>query len=113
MSEALNYEHACFQGGVERVFGGLRNRFHILRNTPSHPIRSHLRLVLALCGVDNFILSHDEPESTEMDFLLRLPLETLQLPFVADDLLSLSAEEDSASIPEDRKISINSGRIHL
>ncbi len=100
--EAFNYEHACLRNVVERAFGVLKNRFHILRSTPSHPIRSQLRLVFALCGVHNFILSYGEPESTEMDLLSTAEntstARNTSNAVDANDVSPLSAEEESASI---------------
>lgn len=60
--ELFNLRHSSLRVTVERAFGALKNRFHILYNKPFHPYKTQVKLVLACCIIHNWILGHGEDE---------------------------------------------------
>jgi hypothetical protein len=47
---------------VERAFGALKGRFHILDNKPFHTYKTQVKLVLAYCILHNWILRFGEDD---------------------------------------------------
>lgn len=67
--ELFNLRHSSLRVTVERAFGALKNRFHILDNKPFHPYKTQVKLVHACCILHNWIIGHGQdecipPEST-------------------------------------------------
>jgi len=54
----FNLRHSSLRVTVERAFGALKSRFHIIDNKPFHPYKTQVNLVLACCIFHNWILSH-------------------------------------------------------
>ena len=56
---------------MERAFGALKNRFHILDNKPFHTYKTQVKLVLACCNLHNWIIRFgmDEVVPEEDGFL--------------------------------------------
>jgi hypothetical protein len=54
--ELFNLRHSSLHVTIERAFGALKNRFHILDNKPFHPYKTQVKLVLACCILHNWIL---------------------------------------------------------
>lgn len=54
--EFFNYRHESKQSVIERAFGVLKRRFHLLREArEGYLIRTQVRLTFALAAVHNFI----------------------------------------------------------
>ncbi|XP_043687717.1 putative nuclease HARBI1 [Telopea speciosissima] len=53
--EFFNYRHSSFRNVIERTFGVLKNRFKILRHMSSFDIRFQPYIVIACCGLHNYI----------------------------------------------------------
>nr|XP_034569864.1 protein ALP1-like [Setaria viridis] len=60
--ELFNLRHSSLRVTVERAFGALKNRFHILDNKPYHPFKTQVKLVLACCILHNWIIGHGQDE---------------------------------------------------
>jgi hypothetical protein len=59
--ELFNLRHSSLRVTVERAFGALKNRFHILDNKPFHPYKTQVKLV-PCCIIHNWIVGHGEDE---------------------------------------------------
>jgi hypothetical protein len=60
--EFFNLGHSSLRVTVERAFGALKNRFHILDNKPYHPCKTQVKLVFACCILHNWIVGQDQDE---------------------------------------------------
>jgi len=56
--ELFNLRHSSLRNAIERIFGILKRRFKILRSPPEYAFQHQVLLVLALCGLHNFIRNH-------------------------------------------------------
>lgn len=76
--ELFNLRHSSLRNVVERVFGVLKMRFHILEKRPKYSIQTQIQLVYALVALHNFIgranadddLFKDELRRMETDILM-------------------------------------------
>ncbi|XP_039162381.1 putative nuclease HARBI1 isoform X2 [Eucalyptus grandis] len=57
--ELFNHKHSSLRNVIERSFGALKNRFTILRHMPPFPIRKQVLIVIACCGLHNYIRDQD------------------------------------------------------
>ena len=48
---------------MERIFGVVKKRFHLLTAAPQYPIKTQSRLVLAACALHNFVVSYDSDDA--------------------------------------------------
>jgi hypothetical protein len=62
--ELFNLRHASARNVIERIFGVMKRRFHILVNPPEYSMDIQARIPPALCALHNFI-RHSDP--TEID----------------------------------------------
>jgi hypothetical protein len=46
--ELFNLRHSSLRVTIERAFGALKNRFHIIDNKPFYPFKTQVKLVLWL-----------------------------------------------------------------
>ncbi|XP_062100555.1 uncharacterized protein LOC133806473 [Humulus lupulus] len=53
--ELFNYRHSSLRNVIERCFGVLKARFPILKQMPSYDLRIQKYIVIACCGIHNFI----------------------------------------------------------
>ena len=53
--ELFNYRHSSLQNVIERTFGVLKNKFQILRLMHQFPVETQASIVLACCGLHNYI----------------------------------------------------------
>ena len=68
--ELFNLRHSSLRVTIERAFGALKNRFKILYNKPFHPYKTQVKLVLACCILQNWILHH----GLQIKFMRKLPM---------------------------------------
>ncbi|XP_042488222.1 uncharacterized protein LOC122068433 [Macadamia integrifolia] len=54
-NELFNHRHSSLQNVIERTFGVLKNRFHILKSMKAYDIEDQSRIVVACCGIHNYI----------------------------------------------------------
>lgn len=59
--------HARARNVIERIFGVVKKRFAILRQTNNFTIDGQARVVPACCAVHNFIRIHDPDDSLSDD----------------------------------------------
>jgi hypothetical protein len=55
--ELFNLRHSSLRNAIERIFGVLKKRFPILKESTSYPLRTQVRLVNVTCILHNFIRS--------------------------------------------------------
>lgn len=60
--ELFNLRHSSLRNAIERVFGVIKNRFPILKNTSSHSFDTVTDVIIACCTLHNFIHSHSNGE---------------------------------------------------
>jgi DDE superfamily endonuclease len=69
--ELFNLRHASLRNVIERIFGVVKRKFRILAQAAEYPIETQADLILAVCGLYNFILEHEgasqEVEDTEIE----------------------------------------------
>lgn len=53
--ECFNSRHSSCRNVIERAFGVLKSRFHILKSIPYHPLRRQKLIHIACCALHNFI----------------------------------------------------------
>jgi len=53
--ELFNLRHAQLRNVIERLFGVLHCRFHILNSRPEYDLAIQAQLVLVVCALHNFI----------------------------------------------------------
>ncbi|WVZ88353.1 hypothetical protein U9M48_034884, partial [Paspalum notatum var. saurae] len=56
MQEKFNYHHASLRNVVERAFGVLKAKWHILREVPLYAREKQTKMIIACCAVHNFLL---------------------------------------------------------
>jgi hypothetical protein len=72
--ELSNLRHSSLCTTIKRAFGALKGRFRILDNTPFHPYKSQVEIVIACCILHNWILSFGVDEIIPGDdFVEELP----------------------------------------
>ncbi|OJA11630.1 hypothetical protein AZE42_13458, partial [Rhizopogon vesiculosus] len=60
--ELFNLRHSSARNVIERIFGVLKHRFHILLLSPEYSMEIQARIPAALCAAHNFIRTHDPDE---------------------------------------------------
>ena len=63
--ELYNLRHASARNVVERIFGILKRRFHILLLAPEYCMEVQAHIPPALCAIHNFIRIHDPHDIEE------------------------------------------------
>ena len=63
--ELFNLRHAQLRNVIERIFGVLRRRFHILNTAPEYDLDTQAQLVLVTCALHNFIRHRANGEDDE------------------------------------------------
>ncbi|KZP25609.1 hypothetical protein FIBSPDRAFT_782881, partial [Athelia psychrophila] len=58
--ELFNLRHASARNVIERIFGVLKRRYHILQLAPEYALEIQVRLPCALAALHNFIRENDE-----------------------------------------------------
>ncbi|XP_042515389.1 uncharacterized protein LOC122089764 [Macadamia integrifolia] len=53
--ELFNHKHSSLRNVIERTFGVLKNRFHILKSMKAYDIEDQSRIVVTCCGIHNYI----------------------------------------------------------
>ncbi|XP_042496276.1 uncharacterized protein LOC122075350 [Macadamia integrifolia] len=53
--ELFNHKHSSLRNVIERTFGVLKNRFHILKSMKAYDIEDQSIIVVACCGIHNYI----------------------------------------------------------
>ncbi|XP_038693816.1 protein ALP1-like [Tripterygium wilfordii] len=64
--EAFNHAHSSLRSVIERTFGVLKNKWHILSTMPPYSFRTQVKIVVACAVLHNFIRLHamDDPDFT-------------------------------------------------
>lgn len=75
--ELFNLRHSSLRNVVERVFGVLKNRFHILEKRPRYDKETQVRLVYALVALYNFIRRTNAEDTLFKDEIARMQRDTL------------------------------------
>lgn len=65
--ELFNLRHAQARNVVERIFGVIKKKFHLLTAAPQYPIYTQTKLVLAICALHNFVRSYDPDDIAQYD----------------------------------------------
>ena len=62
--ELFNFWHSSLRNAIERAFGVLKKRFHIVSssNEPTYGVKMHKIIVLALCILHNYLIGADPNE---------------------------------------------------
>ncbi|XP_062075408.1 uncharacterized protein LOC133779465 [Humulus lupulus] len=60
--ELFNYRYSSLRNVIERCFGVLKARFPILKQMPSYDLRIQKYIVIACCGIHNFIRTNAEAD---------------------------------------------------
>ncbi|XP_062085765.1 uncharacterized protein LOC133791874 [Humulus lupulus] len=60
--ELFNYRHSSLRNVIERCFSVLKARFPILKQMPSYDLRIQKYIVIACCGIHNFIKTNAEAD---------------------------------------------------
>uniref|UniRef100_A0A803QX69 DDE Tnp4 domain-containing protein n=1 Tax=Cannabis sativa TaxID=3483 RepID=A0A803QX69_CANSA len=60
--ELFNYRHSSLRNVIERCFGVLKARFPILKQMPSYDLKIQKYIVIACCGIHNFIRTNAEKD---------------------------------------------------
>ena len=60
--ELFNLRHASARNIIERIFGVLKRRFHILLLAPEYNMNIQAQIPTALCAIHNFICENDPQE---------------------------------------------------
>ena len=58
--ELFNLRHSSLRNIIERIFGVVKRKFKILGQVPEYSIDTQVDLVLALCGLYNFICQYED-----------------------------------------------------
>ena len=56
--ELFNLRHSSLRTTVEQAFGTLKNRFKVLASKPYFPFRTQVKIVIACCVLQNWILEN-------------------------------------------------------
>ena len=61
----FNLQHVSLYNAIERVFGVLKNRFHIIASTtePSYHVDTQNEIILVCCILHNYLIGVDPDES--------------------------------------------------
>ncbi|WVZ86856.1 hypothetical protein U9M48_033577 [Paspalum notatum var. saurae] len=54
--EKFNYHHASLRNVVERAFGVLKAKWHILEAVPFYARKKQTKMIIACCALQNFLL---------------------------------------------------------
>jgi hypothetical protein len=72
LKEVFNHAHSSLRNVIERRFGVLKNKWHILGHLPSYLIHKQAQIIIACMVLHNFIrdsaLYDDDFENYEDDF---------------------------------------------
>ncbi|GJY19462.1 ALP1-like protein [Tanacetum coccineum] len=55
----FNFMHSSVRNVIERAFGVLKARFHILKDIPNYPLRRQMLIPHACCALHNYIRMED------------------------------------------------------
>ena len=58
--ELFNLRHLSLRNIIEQIFGVVKRKFKILGQVPEYSIDTQVDLVLALCGLYNFICQYED-----------------------------------------------------
>lgn len=64
--ELFNLRHSSLRNVIERIFGILKRSFRIIRTAPEYRFEDQVLLVLALCGLHNYIREHAAADEEEL-----------------------------------------------
>jgi len=59
LKEVFNYHHASLGNVIERSFGVLKMKWHILLNVPSFPVNKQSQIIVTCMDLHNFIRETD------------------------------------------------------
>jgi hypothetical protein len=62
VQEKFNYHHSSLRNVVEREFGVLKSRWHILQGVPYYAREKHTKILIAYFALHNFCWSIDLQE---------------------------------------------------
>jgi hypothetical protein len=71
LKEVFNHAHSSHINVIERCFGILKNKWHILGHLPSYPIQKQAQIIVACMTLHNFIrdaIYDNDFENYEDDF---------------------------------------------
>jgi hypothetical protein len=60
--ELFNKAHSSLRSAIEQTFGILKMKWRILLAVPRYPGDTQSDIILACCGLHNFILDHDDDD---------------------------------------------------
>jgi hypothetical protein len=60
--ELFNKAHSSLMSAIEQTFGILKMKWRILLAVPRYPGDTQSDIILACCGLHNFILDHDDDD---------------------------------------------------
>lgn len=63
---------------IERIFGVLKRRFRALKTPMEYPYETQVKLVLALCGLQNFIRRVGGSDQIDADYNIEQQREELE-----------------------------------
>lgn len=58
----FNFVHSSVRNVIERSFGVLKARFHILKDIPNYPLRRQMLIPHACCALHNYIRMEDRAD---------------------------------------------------
>ncbi|XP_023735049.1 uncharacterized protein LOC111882910 [Lactuca sativa] len=61
--ELFNFMHSSVRNVIERAFGVVKKRFHILQNIPNYPLRRQMLIPHACCALHNYIRMEDRGDT--------------------------------------------------
>ncbi|XP_023739763.1 protein ALP1-like [Lactuca sativa] len=61
--ELFNFVHSSVRNVIERAFGVLKKRFHILKYIPNYPLRRQMLIPHACCALHNYIRMEDRADT--------------------------------------------------
>lgn len=100
--ELFNQRHSLLRNATDRIFGALKARFPILTTAPPYPLQTQVKLVVAACGIHNYI-RREKPDDWlfkmfEQDSLLQV--EESSPPSEMDQQM-MHAENSALDVPFD------------
>lgn len=100
--ELFNQRHSLLRNATDRIFGALKARFPILTTAPPYPLQTQVKLVVAACGIHNYI-RREKPDDWlfkmyEQDSLLQV--EESSPPSEMDQQM-MHAENSTLDVPFD------------
>ena len=101
--EIFNQAHSSIRSVIERSFGVLKMKWRILLGLPHYSKRKQTQIILACCGLHNFILEND---SDDVDFNREEPEVALPESDENDD----EPEEYGTAAPVDEDGNMNALR---